>query len=161
MAEVTAQAQRPDVDLLELTIGGLNGDADKDGLVHPVLMWKFHNTGGSAFTVKDVIFGVWSGIALPPEMPQGIRVDGDAAVIANSITSDAFYLTEPYKFNIPKETVDQVIRGDSKLFFYAKFEYWDNLKNEHARCFGREFKLKNGAANYSIPSGGEAYQCNT
>ena len=47
------------------------------------------------------------------------------------------------------------------MFFFAKFEYWDNLKNEHSRCFGREFTLKDGNSIFAVPSGGDAYQCAT
>jgi hypothetical protein len=35
----------------------------------------------------------------------------------------------------------------------------DNLKVEHSRCFGREFKLKDGSSIVAVPSGGDAYQC--
>ena len=91
MAEVTAQAQKPDVDLMELTVNGLNGEPDKDGIVHPTLFWRFRDTGGSSFTVKDVNFGVWTGDALPQEMfqemPQAIRFDGIGVVVTNSIAS--------------------------------------------------------------------------
>jgi hypothetical protein len=161
MAEVTAQGQKPDVDLLDLSVNGLNGEPDKDGFVHPTLFWHFHDTGGSSFTVKDVIFGVWIGDALPQEMPQGVRVDGAGAVITNSITS-AFSLKDPFPLNIPRDARDALNRGDTKLFFFAKFEYWDNLKGEHSRCFGREFKLiKDGSSAFAVPSGGDAYQCNT
>jgi hypothetical protein len=158
MAEVTAQAQKPDVDLMELTVNGLNGEPDKDGMVHPSLLWRFRDTGGSSFTVKDVISGVWIGDALPQEMPQATRFDGEGIVITNMITS-AFSPIEPLPLNIPKELRDALIRGDKKLFFFAKFEYWDNLKNEHSRCFGREFTLKDGNSISAVPSGGAAYQC--
>jgi hypothetical protein len=164
MAEVTAQAQKPDVDLMELTVNGLNGEPDKDGIVHPTLFWRFRDTGGSSFTVKDVIFGVWTGDALPQEMfqemPQAIRFDGIGVVVTNSIAS-AFAPKNPLLLNIPKDTRDALNRGDKKLFFFAKFEYWDNLKNEHSRCFGREFTLKDGNSIFAVPSGGDAYQCAT
>jgi hypothetical protein len=81
-------------------------------------------------------------------------------VITNSITS-AFSLKEPFPLNISKEDRDALNRGDKKLFFYAKFDYWDNLKAEHSRCFGRQFTLKDGSSTSAIPSGGEAYQCTT
>ncbi len=93
-------------------------------------------------------------------MPEGTHVDGAGQVITNSITS-GLHLTSPYPFDITKDTRDALNRGDTKLFFFAKFEYWDNLNNEHFRCFGREFILKDGGSDFAIPSGGEAYQCSS
>lgn len=157
-AEVTARALNPDVDLMELTIAGLNGGADKDGIIHPTLMWRFRNTGGSALTVKDVLYGVQIGNTLSQDMPDGYRIDGAGVVIINSITS-AFSPKDPIVLNIQKSTQDAINRGDMKLFFFAKFEYWDNLKMEHYRCFGREFILKDGGSIFAVPSGGASYQC--
>jgi hypothetical protein len=158
MAEVTAQAQRPDVDLSELTINGMREEPDKDGYIHPTVRWRFRNTGGSALVVKAVTYGIWIGNNLPQEMPNGNRIDGAGGVITNSITS-AFSLQNPDVLKIYKYTVDALSRGDSKLFFFAKFEYLDNLKAEHSRCFGREFILKDGSSTFVVPSGGEAYRC--
>ena len=45
LAEITARAQRPDVDLVELEISGFN-TPDKDGIVPVNLTWRFRNTGG-------------------------------------------------------------------------------------------------------------------
>ena len=159
MAEVTAQAQKPDIDLTELTVTGLNGEPDKDGMVHPKLFWRFRDTGGSSITVKEVIFDVWPGDALPQEMPQGIRLPNDAGLVLTNISVSSLSPLNPLPFNIPTAIRDALNRGDKKLFFFAKFEYWDNLKVEHSRCFGREFKLKDGSSTFTIPSGGDAYQC--
>jgi hypothetical protein len=137
MAQVTAQTRIPEANLLELTLSG-GGDADKDGLVHPGLMWKFNNTSGSSFTVKDVIFGVIPGDSLPAEMPAGTRVDGLSVVIGNN-NPTSFGPKETIKLKVPKNDWDEVSRGTVKLFFYAKIEYFDSLKEEHSRCFGRQF----------------------
>jgi hypothetical protein len=159
MAEVTAQAHKPDVSLVELTVNGLNDEPDKDGLVHPIILWRFQDTGGSSFTVKDVIFGVWPGEALPEEMPTGFRVDGAGVVVTNGSTS-TLSSQKPFSFHLPKDIRDALNRGDTKLFFFAKVEYLDNLNGEHSRCFGREIKLKDGSSTSAVPSGGDAYQCN-
>ena len=154
MAEVTAQAQKPDVGLIELTLNSLNSDPDKEGIVHATLFWSFRDTGGSSIAVKGVIFGTLIGDVLPQEMPPGFATDGAGAVVTNGAGS-AFQLKNPFPLNIPKDTRDALMRGSTKLFFFAKFEYWDNLNVEHSRCFGREFRLKEGTS--PAASGGEAY----
>jgi hypothetical protein len=116
MAEVTAHAQKPDVDLMDLAVNGLNGEPDKDGFVYPTLFWRFHDTGGSSFTVKDVFFGVWIGDVLPQEMPEGLRVDGAGVMITNTGGS-GFAPKDPVSFKIPKDTQEALNRGDKKLFF--------------------------------------------
>ncbi len=95
MAEVTARAQRPDVDLMELTISGLNNAPDQNGIVPVNLFWRFRNTGGSALTVKDVRFGVQTGEALPEIMPDGTVFNGSGIVVVNNITS-AFSPKDPF-----------------------------------------------------------------
>ena len=158
MAEVTARAQRPDVDLMELTISGLNNEPDKNGIVPVNLFWRFRNTGGSALTVKDVRFGVQTGEALPDIMPDGVVFDGSGIVVVNSITS-AFSPKDPLKLEVQKAQADAVLNGSLKAFFFARFEYWDSLHIEHAKCFGRQFLLKDGNSYFVTPSGGPAYQC--
>jgi hypothetical protein len=158
MAEVTAQAQKPDVDVAEISVSGLNAEPDKDGNVQFSLFWRFRDTGGSALTVKDIIFGLQIAAALTKEMPTGTRLDGEGIVLTNSITS-SFSPKEPLQMKMPKDTRDALTRGDAKLFFFAKLDYLDNLKGDHSRCFGRELILKDGSSVSAIPSGGEAYQC--
>jgi hypothetical protein len=158
MAEATVQAQKPDVSLTDLTVNGLNDEPDKDGIVHATLFWAFRDTGGSSITVKGVIFGTLVSDALPPEMPQGSATDGAGFVVTNNAVS-VFALKAPFPLPLSKVIRDALMHGDAKLFFFAKFEYWDNLKVEHSRCFGREFRLKEGAS--PIASGGDAYQCAT
>ena len=88
MADVTVQAQKPDVSLQEITLSGLDAPADNDGIVHPQILWQFNNTGGSSLTVKDIIWGVWiGGDGLPQNMPEGTRVDGNGIVITNKTNS--------------------------------------------------------------------------
>jgi hypothetical protein len=158
LAEVTARAQRPDVDLMELTISGLKNEPDKNGLVPFNLFWRFRNTGGSALTVKDVRFGVQTGEALPEIMADGTVINGSGIVVVNNITS-AFSPKDPIKLEVPKAQVDAVMNGLQKVFFFARFEYWDSLHTEHAKCFGRQFLLKDGNSYFVTPSGGPAYQC--
>lgn len=160
MAEVTAQAQKPNVDILELKVTDMNKEPDKDGIVHPTLIWKFRDTGGSSLTVKGLSFGVWPGDALPKVMPDQIYYDGQGLVLTNSSAS-AFYTEPPTTLRLPKETRDAINRGDVKLFFFARFDYLDNMGNEHSSCFGREFKFYEGNSIAAFPSGGEAYQCST
>ena len=52
-----------------------------------------------------------------------------------------------------------VNRGDVKMFFYAKVEYFDTRNDVHSRCFGRQLIVMNGGSTVSVPSGGQAYQC--
>jgi hypothetical protein len=158
LAEVTARAQRPDVDLMELEISGLNNAPDKDGIVPVNLTWRFRNTGGSALTVKDVRFGVQTGEALPEIMPDGVILNGSGIVVINSITS-AFSPKDPLPMQLPQAQADAAMNGSVKVFFFARFEYWDSLRTEHAKCFGRQFLLKNGSSYFTTPSGGPAYQC--
>jgi hypothetical protein len=160
LADITAQAQKPGVDLLELTVNGLNNPPDKDGFVNFTLIWRFSNTGGSAFTAEDVIYGIYTGDALPQVMPDGFRMDGAGIVVINSITS-ALSPKDPISLKITKEVRDQLIFGNSKMFFFARVDYLDMLKMEHSRCFGREIILKDGNSLLAVPSGGEAYQCDS
>jgi len=158
MAEITAQAQKPDVDLMELTISGLKNEPDQNGVTGVDLFWRFRNTGGSALTVKDVRFGVLTGDGLPEEMPSGVVFDGSGIVVVNSITS-AFSPKDPIKLQVPKDQASAAVNGLLKVFFFARFEYWDSLHAEHAKCFGRQFLLKDGNSYFVTPSGGPAYQC--
>jgi hypothetical protein len=158
MAEVTAQAQRPDIDLTDLTISGLNEEPNKDGFIMPLVTWKFRDYGGSPVTVKDVVLGYWVAAALPEKMPEGTSIDGAETVISNVSTS-AFFPAVPIYFTVSKEQKDAIDKGGSNIFFFARFEYVDNMKEEHYRCFGRKFILRDGASNFAVPSGGPAYQC--
>lgn len=158
LAEISAQAQKPDVDLMELTLSGLNSEPDKAGVVTAVLFWRFRNIGGSALSVEDVRFGVMIGGALPEKMPEGTVFNGSGLVVINSINS-AFAPKDPIKLSIPKAQADSMMNGSEKVFFFARFEYWDSQHNEHARCFGRQFLLKEGNSYFTTPSGGAAYQC--
>jgi hypothetical protein len=158
MAEVAAQAQKPDVDLFELTLNGLDSKPDDNGMVTLALMYRFRDTGGSALTVKAVRYGVQAGDALPEQMPDGVTLNGSGLVILNSITS-AFSPKEAIKVMLPKTQTDAVMNGSTKVFFFARFEYWDYLHAEHVRCFGRQFYFQNGGSSFATPSGGAAYQC--
>lgn len=158
LAEVTARAQRPDVDLVDVDLSGLNSAPDKDGMVAVKLMWHFRNSGGSAFTAKDVRFGVQTGDALPETMPPGQIIDGSGIVVINSITS-GFSPKDPLSLQVPKTLADAAMDGSLKVFFFARFEYWDTSHIEHAKCFGRQFLFKDGSSYFTTPSGGEAYQC--
>jgi hypothetical protein len=60
---------------------------------------------------------------------------------------------------VPKAQADAAMNGSLKVFFFARFEYWDSSHNEHAKCFGRQFLLNGGNSNFATPSGGPAYQC--
>jgi hypothetical protein len=62
MAEVTAQAHKPDVSLVELTVNGLNDEPDKDGLVHPTILWRFQDTG--APLQSKTLFSVYAQVRL-------------------------------------------------------------------------------------------------
>jgi hypothetical protein len=158
MAEVATQAQKPDVDLFELTISGLNSEPDINGSVTVVLVWRFRNTGGSALTAKNVRWGALIGNVLPEQMPDGATTDGGGIVVVNSIAS-AFSLKDPIKLSVPKTQADAVMNGSLKALFFARFEYWDTLHAEHAKCFGRQFIVQNGSSSFATPSGGPAYQC--
>jgi hypothetical protein len=158
MAEVTTAAQGPNIDLMELTLSGLNGELDKDGFVNPSVMWKFRDSGGSYVTLKDVIIGYWVADALPEQMPDGTRIEGAGLVITNGSTS-AFFPTVPIYIKISKEDRELISKRDKNIFFFARFEYIDNSKEQHYRCFGRKLILKDGASNFAVPSGGAAYDC--
>jgi hypothetical protein len=158
LAEVTARAQRPDVDLTDVDLSGLNNAPDKDGMVAAKLMWHFRNSGGSAFTAKEVKFGVQTGDALPETMPSGQIINGSGIVVINSITS-GFSPKDPISLQVPKAQADAVMDGSLKVFFFARFEYWDTSHLEHAKCFGRQFLFKEGSSYFTTPSGGTAYQC--
>ncbi len=164
MADVTAQAQLPGIDLQELRVNGLKADTEKsDGRVPFTLYWSFHNTGGSALKVKDVRFGLQFTAALPQQMPSDLLVsNGNDIVLTNGITS-AFHPIDPIPMRSNPEARDAVISGKSKIFFMAVFQYEDSTGNPHQKCFGRQIILKEGTGDgdYSIQAGGPAYHCQT
>ena len=100
---------------MELGISGFN-TPDKDGIVPVNLTWRFRNTGGSALTVKDVMFGVRAGEALPEIMPDGAIFDGSGIVVINSITS-AFSPKDPIPMQVPKAQADAAMNGSLNVFF--------------------------------------------
>ena len=159
MADVTAKANAPDVDLVELKVNALDEPADATGMVSVTLFWRFKNTGGSAFTARRVMYGLQLGDALPDKMPEGSYIDGNGLVITPEITS-AFALAEPLKLAIPAKLAADLKDHRARLFFFARFEYEDKLGTPHAKCFGRELIVRGGGASYAIPSGGPAYRCN-
>jgi hypothetical protein len=158
MADITATAQTPAVALRELKVEGLDAEPDKEGMVPFKLFWRFADTGGSSFTAKRIIYGLFAGKALPDKMPEGIVFDGQEVVVTPAITS-AFAPASPLELRMGKDMRDNVTKHGSKLFFFARFEYEDTLGALHARCFGREFILKGSSSDFAIPSGGPAYQC--
>ena len=159
MADVTAKAQVPDVDLRELQINGLNGEPEKDDWVPIKLFWRFSNTGGSALTTKKVIYGLEFGKSLPEKMPDGFVFDGQDLVVTPAINS-AFAPAEPLSFRISHLARDNIKSGNWKVFFFAKYYYEDSLGVKHSKCFGRAAILNsNGEYNFSVPAGGAAYKC--
>ncbi len=162
MADITARAQKPDVDLMELSISGLKSAPDKDGGVTVPVSWRFRNSGGSALAVVSVEFGLWFGAALPNQMPKGTFVGGNDVEVLPQITS-AFSLRDPWKFVLKKKVADAVSSRTENLFFFAVFRYRDKNGDTHYRCFGRQFIFKSGDDNsdFAVPAGGSAYQCRT
>ena len=161
MADVTAKAQTPNVDISELRVDGLTSEP-KDGKVAATLFWRFRNTGGSGFVTKKVIYGVFVGSSLPTVMPTqlplAVAFDGQDIVVTPTINS-AFAPGEPLGLQFDVPTRDELVSNKKKLFFFARFQYEDGLKELHEMCFGREIILKDGNYYFAIPSGGPSYQC--
>lgn len=160
MADVTAKAQTPNVDLSELRVDGLATDADKDGSVPITLFWRFRNTGGSALTTKNVMSGLFLGKSLPEKMPEGFDFGGQDIVVTPTINS-AFAPGEPLRMRLNGRIRDEVLKGDTKMFFFARYDYVDGLGVIHSKCFGREIVLKNREYYFAGPAGGNAYKCAT
>jgi hypothetical protein len=162
MADVTARAQRPDVDLSELTVAAFTAEPDKNGYVNIMLTWMFRNTGGSALTVKSVKYNLYAGDKLPDAMPALNDFNGLDTVITPTITS-VFAPAQVIRLGLKKEMRDGIENGSLSLFFYASFEYQDGLGVDHRKCFGRRIILESGSAisSFSVPAGGQAYHCNS
>ena len=159
MADVTAKAQTPNIDLSELRVDGLKG-APEDGWVPIKLFWRFRNTGGSALTTKKVMYGLTTGKTLPDRMPDGAEFNGQDVSVTPTITS-AFAPGAPIELKLRADARDAVAKGDLTLFFYARYYYQDGLGADHFRCFGRQIILKDGDFYFHVPSGGPSYKCAT
>lgn len=158
MADLTAKAQEPGVDLKELAVTELMQPPNAEGNVPFKAMWEFRNTGGSAFKAKKVVYGFWVGDSLPERFPAGTTVAGNDYVITNSITS-ALKLREPATLFMPAAARDAVTSGRKQLFFYAKFEYADNNGDVYIKCFGAVLPIRDGQSVGYAPAGGPAYRC--
>jgi hypothetical protein len=160
MADVTAKAQTPNVDLIEVRVRGLTNEVGQDGRVPFTLSWMFRNTGGSAFTTKNVLNGLVIGNSLPEKMPGGSNFPGQDTVVTPTITS-AFGPAEPLSMWMDSKARDALLKGETKVFFFARFDYVDRLGVDHSKCFGREIILKDKASYFAVPAGGIAYRCAT
>jgi hypothetical protein len=161
MADTTEKSQRPKVTLHELQIGGFKAEPDNTGLVPITVSWRFNNTGGGSFKVKQVEWGLWIGDALPARFPKGTVTPGFDYVIVNSLTS-GLSLQEPLTFHVTGDVRSGVEQGRNKVFFFARMDYDDGVTGDHrTKCFGEEVVLKAGSSIGFRPSGGRAYQCET
>jgi hypothetical protein len=158
MADVTAKAQTPAVDLSELRINGLNNEPNKSGWIPIRIFWRFRNTGGSALVVKKVVWGIIGGKSLPEAMPAGSEFSGQEIVVTPTINS-AFAPAEDIQLLAPKEMLARAKSREANIYFYARFYYTDSLGAEHSRCFGRQFVWSDVMTEFAIPAGGAAYKC--
>jgi hypothetical protein len=149
-AEVATVAQRPNISLTSIDIGGMGSDPDAEGFVPITVTWVFTNVGGSPIIHKPSLLRIYftpdGSVGASPiyDLPFG---GNDWVVTPNS----GFQPRDPANLKIPKKISDSSKAGTLTAVFFGEVNYQDNRGAMHKHCISVFVPLKDSGGTKFLP----------